>query len=422
MKRKSVLLSTILMTAMFAVIMSGCKKDPTDFTLSAMTVGTIDLNGATTPNTVPVNPAILVTFNTDIDVATAIPANVSLVQDYDNAGITVTVTASGKTITITPTEDLGGGILYKLSLTAGLKSTGALAFTPVVRNFTTIGTFEPKGEIAHWTFEGNANDIAGDYNPHTNGTVNITYTDSRNAAAGKAATFDGTTSIIEISNGDVLMNSASFTLSFWVKTNSTGQVDANGNPKGYFVMGLAAFYGFQFEIPADFSNCKLAGRYDIGGGQTASEDLWFPGDGKNKDNGGWQGWSFCKDLTGSGGVAAILKDKWAHVVCEYNGATKVGTMYLNGEKMKSQDFNLWPDGDAKRNVTGMKYGGAEPDTFNELAFGFIQSREGTLWDSEPWGGYDFPTSNHFRGQLDDVRIYHKALTETEILLMYNSEK
>ena len=160
----------------------------------------------------------------------------------------------------------------------------------------------------------------------------------------------------------------------------------------------------------------------MGGGQTASEDLWFPGDGGNKDNGGWQGWEFCKDLRTTGGVAGLLKDKWTHVVCKYESSTKRGSMYINGEKMKVFNFNLWPDGDAKRNVTGLKYGGTAPETVNELAFGFIQSRAGTLWDTEPWGGYDFPTSNHFKGQLDDIRIFHKALTETEIQLMYNSEK
>ena len=34
----------------------------------------------------------------------------------------------------------------------------------------------------------------------------------------------------------------------------------------------------------------------------------------------------------------------------------------------------------------------------------------------------FTTSNHFKGMLDDVRIFHVALTETEVQLLYNSEK
>ncbi len=422
MKRKSVILSTLLMTALFAVILVGCKKEPTEFVVSTLVVGTIDLNGATSPNTVPVKPSIVATFNTDVDAATAIPANVTLIQDYDKAEMAVTVTASGTTITITPSEDLGSGTLYKLTIKSGLKSTGALSFGEVSRTFTTLGTFVPKGAIAYWSFEGNANDQIGAYDPSASGVVGITYNASRNTAAGKAATFDGATSIIEVPNGDVLMNSPNFTLSFWVKPESAGHTDANGNPKGHFVLGLAAFYGFQFEITADYSWCKLAGRYDIGGGQSASEDLWFPGDGKTKENGGWQGWTFCKDLTGSGGVANLLKDKWANVVCSYEASTKQGTMFINGEKMKVFDFDEWPDGDAKRSVTGMKYGGTAPETVNELAFGFIQSRAGTLWDGESWGGYDFPQANHFQGQLDDIRFFHKALTATEVLLMYNSEK
>jgi len=49
----------------------------------------------------------------------------------------------------------------------------------------------------------------------------ITYTASRNPAAGMAATFNGTTSLIEIPNGDQLMNTDDFTLSVWVKADST---------------------------------------------------------------------------------------------------------------------------------------------------------------------------------------------------------
>ncbi|HCD51106.1 MAG TPA: hypothetical protein DEQ34_01565, partial [Balneolaceae bacterium] len=117
-----------------------------------------------------------------------------------------------------------------------------------------------------------------------------------------------------------------------------------------------------------------------------------------------------------------LKDTWTMVTFSFNSSTKVGKMYFNGELMKSFDFNLWPDGDNKQTVTGLYYAGQEPDVVNELAFGFIQSRAGTLWDSESWGGYDFPGANHFKGQLDDIKVYHKTLTDDEIRLMYESEE
>lgn len=268
--------------------------------------------------------------------------------------------------------------------------------------------------IANWTFENTAEDVAGNFNPSANGVVDITYAASRNAAAGMAATFNGTTSIIEIPNGDQLINTSDFTISFWVKTNSEGIT------RGHFVMGLGAHYGIQFEIFGGYDGAKFAISYGLQNGSTASEDMWFPSEATDASTGGWQGWDYARSLT-QAQMIAMLKDTWLQVTYTYNGSTKKGTLYYNGERMKSFDFNLWPEEDAKRTVTGLKYGGTAPDVVNELAFGFIHSRAGTMWDNEPWGGYDFPDANHFKGQLDDVKIYHKVLTPTEIQLMYASE-
>ena len=416
MKRKSVFLSVILVAVMSTALMNSCKKDPTEFVLSTLVAGTIDLNGATASSIVPVKPTIIATFNTDIDVLTAVPANVSLIQDYDKAVITVTVTATGNTLTIAPTEDLGNGALYKLSLTAGLKSTGALALTSVVRSFTTIGAFVPKGAIAYWSFEDNANDVVGSFDPPASGIVNITYTASRNTTAGKAATFDGTTSIIEVPNGDQLMNTHDFTLSFWAKAANSG--------KGHFIIGLAAFYGFQFELNGGFTEFKMPVQFDYGDGTSGTGgDLAYNGDGKTKDNGGYKGTTINKENTA---LPDVLKEKWFHITYVYNSATKERMFFLNGVLVKTQDHNLFStdlgEPTKEMGITGLKYGGVAPETVNELAFGFIQSRAGTLWDTESWGGYDKPGANHFQGQLDDVRIFHKPLTATEIQLMYNSEK
>lgn len=419
MRKQKMLFSTILVLFAFTIAFNSCKDDdngPSSLSLASLNAGTIDLNGASAPTNVPANSPITATFNTDIDQATATNANITLVQDYDQANIPLTITTAGKTLTITPTNALGSGTLYKLSIGAGVKSTGGLPLTALNRTFTTEGTFVPAGQFAYWNFEDNANDVLGAFDPPATGIVNVTYVASRKTAAGKAASFDGSTSIIEIPNGEQLMNTHDFALAFWVKAVSTAHT------QGHFVMGLGAFKGFQFEIAGDYSNCKLAASYEVPGADPSGTDLWFPGDGKTKDNGGNESWIFCKDLTGSGGVAALLKDKWAHVVCVYNSATKVGTMYINGEKMKAQDFNLRPATDALKNAVGLKYGGVAPEVVNKLAFGFIQSRDGTLWDAEPWGGYDLPGANHFKGELDDVRIFHKAITEAEVMLIYNSEK
>jgi hypothetical protein len=410
MKKQIFFFCALFLATAVTVTMNSCSKDdnPKALTLSTLVAGDVDMNGATAPNNVAAEPTIVATFSTNVDATSATASNIILKRDYDDATIATTITVSGATITIVPTEMLASGALHELTFSTGLKSTGDQMLTAaVVRTFSTDGFFAPSGMVAYWKFEDNASDQVGSFNPSAN--IDVTYAAGRKTAAGKAAVFNGTSSIIEIPNGDQLM-SKDFTLSFWVKAETSG--------KGHFVMGLGAYYGFQFEIFGDFGGCKLAGRYELADGTTASEDLWFPANG-NVD---FAGWTFCADYAASGGLAARLQDKWAHIVCIYNSTTKIGKMYVNGELAKSQDFNLWDVTDVKHGIVGMKYGGVEPDVKNELAFGFVQSRAGTMWDAEPWGGYDFPTANHFKGQLDDVRIFNKPISEAEVQLMYNSEK
>ena len=407
MKRKQMYFSLLFVAVVFSLILNSCKKDPVPLELQSLMAGTIDLNGATSPSNVPVNPTIVATFNVDVDPLTATTSNITMMQDYDDANIPITVTVSGKTITIVPQANLGTGALYQLSFGAGIESTEGETITAFQRTFTTEGTFAPAGAVAHFTFEDNANDIIGPWDPVTADIIDITYTASRKTAAGKAATFNGTTSIIEIPNGDLLMNTTSFTIAFWVKTNSAGKTN------GHFVMGLAGWNGIQYEVFGGYDGSKFAVQYQLATG-TASEDMWFPA----LADLGWQGWTYAKSLTAAE-MMAKLKDNWLNVVYTYNAPTKVGTLYFDGVKMKSFDFNLWPTGDAKKGVTGLKYAGLAAG--NHFALGFIQGRNNRTITDE-WADYALPGNNHFKGQLDDIRVWHKAITENEILLMYNSEK
>jgi hypothetical protein len=416
MRKQSVFISIMLLAVLFIIGFNSCKEDePVKLTLVSLEAGAIDLNAATAPDDVPVDAEIVATFSTNVDPATATSANIVMLQVWDNTNIDLTITVSGKTVTIVPASDLGTGSQYLLTFNAGLMSTEGEKLITLSRSFTTAGTFAPSGAIAHWTFEDNANDIIGNFDPTPNGIVGITYTASRNAEAGKAATFDGDISIIEIPNGDQLIDAQDFTISFWVKTNS------DGHTGGHFVLGIGAFYGIGYEIYGGYDGSKFGIRFELADGGTASDDMWFPSLATDNTTGGWQGWDYAKSLTAEQ-MMAMLKDTWLHVVYTFNGTTKQAILYFNGVKMKSFDFDLWPDGDAKRNVVGMTYAGVAPEVVNEFAFGFIQSRAGTLWDTESWGNYDNPDANHFKGQLDDVRIFHKALTATGIDLMYQSEK
>jgi Bacterial Ig-like domain len=418
MKKVKLILSSFLAMAIIVTVLNSCGNDddPAAITLSSLTANAIDLNGATSPTNVPTDAVIVATFTTDVDAATATEANITLTRDYDDAVLPINISASGPTITITPEEDLGGGTLYILSVQGLASQDGASLGSAVERNFTTAGTFSPAGVVAHFTFEDNANDIVGTYDPTESDIVDLTFAASRKTAAGKAASFNGTTTIVEVPNADDFLENDDFAVSFWVK--------ADASEPGHFVLGLAGSYGFQFEIAGDYAWVKMAMQYDQGDGTKASEDSFWNGDGQTKDTNpaGWQGWTFNKDVTASGGVGdTYFKDKWAHVVVTYNAATQVNTMYVNGEKVKEHDFEFWPDVDKKKNITGTAYAGnAAPG--NELAFGFIQARESRAIEGD-WADYASEGADkHFKGLLDDFRVFNHSLTATEVSLMYNSEK
>jgi len=407
MKGKNVFLSLLFATLLISMLVHSCKKDPEPLTLSSLVAGTIDLNGATSPSNVPVLPTITATFNVPVDPLTVTAANITMIQDYDDASIALDLALDDKVITITPTASLGTGTLYQLDFT-GLKSTDGLTLAAVQRTFTTEGAFSPAGAIAHFTFEDNANDIIGAYDPLAADIIDITYTASRNAAAGNAATFNGTTSIIEVPNGDDLLNTT-FSLAYWIKTNSAGKTNA------HFVMGLAAWYGFYIEIFGAYDGAQLKFQFEQANQTISSDDaMWFPA----LADVSFSGWTYARSLT-IAEMTALLKDNWLHVVFTFDGPTKVATLYYNGLRMKSFDFNLYPDNHVLKGAIGPKYAGLPVG--NNLALGFIQGRNNRIV-TDDWANYADPANSHFKGQLDDIRVWHKTITASEVLLMYNSEK
>jgi hypothetical protein len=193
-------------------------------------------------------------------------------------------------------------------------------------------------------------------------------------------------------------------LSVWIKP------DSSAHHGGNFVLGAGGFNGFEFEI--NKNDAKMAAQYATGASSSASQDLWLDGTG----NVGFVGWTFSKDLTASGGFASIVQQKWSHFVFTYEAATKIGTIYLNGEKVKTQDFNLY---DAPlKNATGLKFNAAA-GVGSKLALGFYSDRTTTAYD---WAVYTNTSANHYKGLMDDVHIYHQALPASMVTLMYNSGK
>lgn len=382
-----------------------------------------DLNGAVSAEDVSLNPAITATFNKEVDASTANTSNITL-TDANGNEVPLDVSASGSTVTINPTAELSRGTLHTLSIGGGLTAMDGGTFTAATRSFTTEGRApvvvpNAGNQIAYWTFNGLADDETGDY-PADN-VVAVTYGEDRFGQANSAADFDGDESIIEVLNGSRLLADDDLTIAFWMKTNSEDHVNENGDPASHFVFGLGAFFGLQFEVGSNYDFCKFAQSYIVNDTLSVSEDAFFNGNGEDANNGGWQGWDFVADLSGRGGVEAFLKDRWVHVVASYDASEKTHRIYFDGELMKSHDFNLWPDGAPKRDIQGVTYRGMPTDVEDIFAIGFVKSIDSPLWADTPWGDYAKPTANHFKGQLDDLRVFDTAYSQSDVTDLYNAE-
>jgi hypothetical protein len=380
-----------------------------------------DLNAGAAATDVPLDAVITITFDRAVDGAT-VADNINLTEagtdvDFDH-------THNGAVVTITPDEDFAKGTVYTLSIGNGVKGEDGGSFTAVTRTFTTAGRADvtpPQegNQVAYWNFDGNANSSDG----ANNGTeISMTYGVDRLGDQNSAAVFDGDASLIEVPNGDVLI-SESMSISYWIFVDSVGHFDASGTGhSGHFVMGVGDLYGFFIEVTGGVNGMKLTGRYKKADGTTTVNDFWFDANGQTGANGGWEAVEHEVDWSSSGGLAARLAQKWAHVVWVYDAATNKRHLYINGELVETDNLNI-PAGLA--DVTGLTFDPAAgaPDVIGDaLAIGYNHDRTTTHWDNEPWGDYDLPTSNHLKGMLDDLRIWNSALTASEVEDLYGAEK
>lgn len=372
----------------------------------------VDLNGATAASGVPIDLVITVTFSKDVDEATVSATTVSI------GDVSTNVAVDGAVVTITPTEELARGTDYTLTV-GTIAATDGGEFIAVSRPFSTGGVAEvtppnAADQVAYWKFDGDDTDELGAFD--ADNRTNITYVTDRFGQSESTASFDGDASMIEVPGGDALMDSDDFTLSFWIKSDGS-DVNDNDETRGQFVMGLAAWHGFQFEIFGNYGGCKLASTYLLDDDTYGVQDLWWSTNG----NLGWQGWTYDQDVSAAGGLAAIIKDKWSHFVVSYDATSKIGAIYINGVLRKSQDFTLYGEGHALYRAVGVGYNGNEAPG-NKLAFGFIQGSENrTVTDD--WANPTFSEDNNFfKGQMDDVRIFHASFTADQVTELYNAEK
>ena len=220
------------------------------------------------------------------------------------------------------------------------------------------------GLIAYYPFNGNANDESG--NGH-NGTVyGATLTTDRFGNANSAYSFNGTSGYIRIDSSafDPATSSTSgFTVTAWAKAND---LYYGGENRGRPIVSKRKYNGYiyspQLLLMLDGRSSQNVARFFLGIDDTPA------------------GYDTVSSNNGS-----IQTDQWYFVVGVYNPATHTESIYINGQLVSSASHTTFP--------TASTY-----DIFiGKTEYG------------------DF-----FNGAIDDVRIYSRALSSSEIQSLYGN--
>ena len=215
------------------------------------------------------------------------------------------------------------------------------------------------GLVGWWPFNGNANDESGNNN---NGTVNgATLTTDRNGIVNSAYSFDGVDDFINILNNNSICPTSSISLCCWIKSRSTANFDRIIN-KSHNVAQNYATYQLLTRNASMNTTPGFTLRFGTGI-SGSSNDYSYSGD----------------------KIGKVYFDNWQFIVGTWDGLTM--KFYQNG--------NL---------ISTIPRTGSLHYTNGDLQFG-----KGT-------GGTGL--QQFYKGEIDDISIYNRALSDQEIKQLY----
>ncbi|MDR1417422.1 MAG: LamG domain-containing protein [Prevotellaceae bacterium] len=244
--------------------------------------------------------------------------------------------------------------------------------------------------IAYFPFEENGNDAVGGLTPSQPTTSGITYPTGRRGKAYQGADENYLKYVLPSSSKIKTLNA--FTVSMWLKLVPT----ETGGPEQMI---------YQLDGTTDWiwGNFFLRQGRNNTGVDTAqmTHYLW-----KN-DAADWKG-----QFAGDWHLTPITV--WTHVICTYDNVASEFRVYRNGAEFTTKangetfETKRW-QGEAKT----VPYGNLQFNEANNLVIGAWAARvAGELTDD--WAGY-------FLGQLDEFRIYDRALTKDESNALFKAE-
>ncbi len=438
-KKAKLIFTMVLAAGLASIYLEGCKKDEDPSALNIVSITstgtdlttgsaqTVDLNGTTSPTNVPTNGALTVTFSKPVNGATVTSTSVTLSDGTTNVPLTIVTT--GAAVKITPTTELVRGTLHTISVTSAVLATDGGKFTTASRTFTTAGKKPPvvpqsSKLVVYVPFEG----VVADKQGHTILNSAVTFTADRFGNFNGCADFNGTTNYVGIQYAADMSN-ANTTVSYWVKLPASQAykdhigTTAAGNIKQYVTFAIGGNngtyhewnrftccdLGFDIDVLKYFTNHKNSGSAStLAGSSIEMKNEGNPGGDKIVEI---KNTSWIEQQTG----------KWMHIVTSWNAATRTKSFYING--VPSTVYKLTPSAEYALDDAIIDAAGIDLDASNSknlyLGSGVPYWATKTTSGITPFRS-DIPFA--FKGQMDDFRMYSVALSNAEVLSLYEAEK
>jgi hypothetical protein len=274
------------------------------------------------------------------------------------------------------------------------KSSNTIAPPTLIGGYASSDSVASGNLIGYWPFDGNANDVKGGQTGTTTGGATYTTGIRGQAYQGSAGGY------ATVPANSALKNLGSYSTSVWFKLPAQPATTPQNDPAGIFFVGSQnAPNELMMEIES----------YNPKGLDSVRVHHGF----NNIGAPAWQ--QFVMES-----FDTMALNKWVHQVTTYDGASSTYTVYENGTAIgNSSAFGqnvtpttIYTDGN-KTSLMGNMNFTSDPPT--QVILG--------TWPAGLFGVSSSLGSNGgFLGQMDELRIYNKALSASEVNGLYLNGK
>ena len=296
------------------------------------------------------------------------------------------------------------GLVMSAAFTSCKKSDDTVSLPPI-GGFNSSSDVASTNLVAYWPFEGNFTETKQNLTGTNNGASFSTGVNG----TGQAYQGKGSSNVLFTNPGTAFAQLKSYSVSVWVAeptqpvNNTTASYSAGQGAQGiFFVYDQAGTNWNLLHLDAEpFRNDTLR----LHAGFVSSGAPTY------------------KAIVPEGLLAASVKaSTWVHVVMTYDGSSSTYVLYKNGIAVPvasawgtSTTTQVWNDGtksSAMGNITfSSPPGGIVIGAFPQAVTPTINTGIG---GPQPWSG-------NFQGAIDNLRVYNKALTQTEVGALYGLE-